>query len=154
MPNFVSDKGKWVPAKEKIGLTNKSNKDITYKGKVIKPGDPFIYDGPCREALKMLNETHEAHLGSDFRHDPEFMQAVRNMGFQNVAEYLLAIGYDEEADTKKAKEKMATIKAHEIPERVNEISIMGGGKDMAGGGLDTIGGFGTERLRSPKEVKK
>jgi len=54
MPTWVSKRGKWLPAKEKIGLVNKSEKVITYNGVEIQPGDPFVYDGPDREALKSL----------------------------------------------------------------------------------------------------
>ena len=146
MPTFVSNKGLWSPAKEEVGLINKSDKVIEYDGKKIQPGQPFVYSGPDREALKMLNIAGAATLGTDFRHDPEFRQAVRNQGFESIEEYLKHIGYDEEADTKKFKEKTAKVKAHEIPERVKKIDAMGGGKDFSGNkDNDIVGGFGDEK---------
>jgi len=146
MPSFISDKGVWSPAKEEIGLINKSEKIIEYKGKKIKPGQPFIYNGPDREALKLLNEQGAGTLGTDFRHDPEFRQAVRNQGFETVEDYLKNIEYDEEADTKKFKEKAASVKAHEVPEKVEQIKTMGGGKDFSGNkDNDIVGGFGDEK---------
>ena len=146
MPSFVSNKGLWSPAKEVIGLINKSTEVIKYDGKDIQPGQPFVYSGPDREALKMLNDAGAATLGTDFLHDPEFRQAVRNQGFENIEDYLKHIGYDEEADTKKFKERTATVKAHEVPSRVAKINTMGGGKDFSGNkDNDIVGGFGDEK---------
>ena len=146
MPSFVSNKGLWSPAKEEIGLINKSEKVIDYDGKKIQPGQPFIYNGPDREALKMLEDSGAATLGTDFRHDPEFRQAVRNQGFENIDAYLKHIDYDEAVDEKKFKEKTATVKAHEIPARVAKINVMGGGKDFSGDKAnDVVGGFGSEK---------
>lgn len=146
MPTFISNKGLWSPAKEEIGLINKSDKIIEYKGKKIKPGQPFVYNGPCREALKSLNNEGVATLGTDFRHDPEFRQACRNQGFDDVEAYLKHIDYDEEADTKKFKEKTATVQAHEVPSAVAKINTMGGGKDTSGNkDMDVVGGFGDQK---------
>ena len=146
MATFTSNKGVWSPAKEQVGLINKSDKIIEYDGKKIQPGQPFVYNGPDREALKMLNLEGVATLGTDFRHDPEFRQAVRNQGFEDVEDYLKHIGYDEEADAKKYKEHTAHVKAHEIPKRVAQINTMGGGKDFSGNkDNDVVGGFGDEK---------
>ena len=155
MPTFVSNKGLWSPAKEEVGLINKSDKIIEYDGQKIKPGQPFIYKGPDREALKMLHLAGAATLGTDFRHDPEFRQAVRNQGFSSIEDYLKHIGYDEEADTKKFKEKSATVKAHEVPDRVKAIEVMGGGKDFSGDkSQDIVGGFGNEKRKGADGKEK
>ena len=53
-PTFVSKDGIWHPAKEKIGLVNRSGKTKTIDGKRIKPGDPYIYEGADRAALFVL----------------------------------------------------------------------------------------------------
>lgn len=161
MPTFVSDKAKWFAAKETVNLVNNSDKEIkssyifgTKKEGVAEPKEPFIYRGPDREALKMLEESGADHLGMDFRKDPEFRQTIRNQGFQDTEEYLKDIGYDEEADAKKFKERASVVSAHEIPKRVKEIKIMGGGRDQTGNvENDTIGGFGDERQRKPEELK-
>ena len=154
MPRFISNGGEWSPAKEQIGLINKSNEVFVYDGKEIQPGEHFIYDGPDREALKMLHEQGEEKLGKNFHHDPDFMQAVRNMGFDNVKQYLKIIGYDEAKQKAEFEAKASVVSRHELPQRVREINIMGGGKDTSGNKADTIGGFGSERVRSPKELKE
>lgn len=153
MPSYVSHKGVWYPAKEKVALTNKSKKAFTYQGKVINPGDPFIYEGPDREALRELFAEGQETRGQDFRRDPEFIQACRNRGFNTVDDYLAFINYDEAADDKKFKEKAAQVTSHEISERVKELNFMGGGKDTSGAGKSFIGGFGEERLRPAEELK-
>ena len=162
MPSFISNRGKVVPAKEEIGLTNIGDKPIqskyvfgTKKDGVALPGENFIYRGPDRAAVQMLHEQGEEALGQDFRTDPEFRQIVRNQGFQSVDEYLESIGYDEEAEKKKFEEKSSTIKAHELPKMVAEIKTMGGAQDATGSGEhDSIGGFGEQRIRKPEELKK
>jgi hypothetical protein len=158
MPTFVSNKGVWYPAKEKIGLTNVSEEDIVYKGKRIKPGEPFVYAGPDREAVKRIKEENGEDgetLGTDFRTDPDFIQATRTMGFNTVEEYLKMMGYDEEADNKKFKEKASSVKAHEPPVPVDETYIPGGGRNTAGDkSQDLTGGFGDQRVRPADEVRR
>ncbi len=154
MSSFVSVKGKWYPAKEKIALTNLSEASIKYDGKTIKPGEPFIYDGPDREAIKALHEAGQDHLGEDFRRDPDFIQMTRTRNFNSVEEYLEWLGYDEKKHDEECKKKMHSVKAHEIPKRVKEIKAMGGGKDHSGNrDNDVIGGFGEQKQRSASEVK-
>lgn len=167
MPTFVSDKGIWYAAREKVGgLIYQGNKvipkadlpaSITIVGDFLKKGEPLIYDGADREALKMLqlegyDLKGERVMGTDFRHEVEFLQGVRNMGFNSVDEYLKHIGYDEEADAKRFKETAMKTKSHEIAEKVKEIKVLAGGRNEAGDG-DIIGGFGEERIRPAEEVK-
>lgn len=159
MPTFVSNQGKWYPAKEMVGLTNVGKTPIKYKGRTINPGEPFVYKGPDREAVKMLHEAGEEHLGTDFRRDPEFLQAVRNMGFQSgeqgVKDYLDAIGYDEAKEKKKFEERASVVKSHELPKKAEEIRELGGGRDTTGNkNNDLIGGFGDERARPATESSK
>ena len=152
MATFISNKGKWIPAKEEVGLINKSDKIIEYNGQKIEPGKPFIYKGADREALKALELAGVDHLGTDFRQDPEFLQSIRNQGFNTVDDYLKHMGYDEEADEKKFKEQAEVVKAHDIPAKVAEINILGGGRDTSGNkDNNAMGGFGDEKLRKPKE---
>lgn len=151
MPSFTSNKGVWYPARETIGLVYHGDKEIlkedlpkgvTINSDVLKKGQPFLYDGPDRAALGVLAERKVESFGRDFRHDPEFLQAVRNMGFSSVEDYLKHVGYDEKADQKKYKEKTAKVRAHEIPQRVAEIKVMGGGRDTSDGAQHRYGGFG------------
>jgi hypothetical protein len=152
MPTYVSNRGVWHPAKEKVGLVNKSDKPIEYNGKTIQPGEPFVYEGPDREAIKELHLAGRTTFGQDFKTDPEFLQMVRNRGFQSVEEYLSMIGYDEEKAEKEFEERAAVVQAHEVPKRHAEIKMLGGGKDTSGNRQDLHGGFGEERLRTPAEV--
>ena len=159
MAHFITDpKGKWHPAKEKIGLTNKSDKDMVYKGEVIPPGGPFVYDGPDREAVRMIKENGGVDaetLGDDFTTSPDFIQVTRNMGFNSVEEYLQFHGYDYDKMLKDFEEKASSVKSHEEPKPLEETLIMGGGQDRSGNrDNDLIGGFGDERARSSKELKK
>ena len=157
MPTFVSRMGKWYAGKEEIGLTNKGKDPIQWEGKTVNPGQPFIYRGPDREAVKVLNEANQESLGMDFRRDPEFLQAVRNMGFQSgeqgVADYLDMIGFDVEEHEKRFDEQISVVRRHELPEKVKEIKVIGGGKDTAGvKENDCIGGFGDQKVRPAKEL--
>ena len=159
MANWVSLRGKWFPCKEKVALKNLSDKPFEYKGEVLQPGDPFIYQGPDREAIKQLALEGLENLGTDFRRDPEFLQAVRTMGFtageQGVGDYLTFIGYDEEADEKKFNETASIVSKHDLPARNREILTLGGGRDMTGNkNADVIGGFGEEKVRPADELRK
>lgn len=154
MSTFVSDEGVWRPANEKVGLVNKSDKVIINNGKEVQPGDPFVYEGPDRAAVEELEKEDEKTLGKDFRTDPEYLQATRNMGFNNPDEHLSQIGYDKEKAKSKFREKAKTTMAHEPPEKKEEVLAMGGGKDTSGEGQDIVGGFGEQRVRSVNEVRK
>jgi len=154
MPTYISHKGKWYAAKERIALKNKGKNSFEYKGETIEPGDDFIYKGADREALKELHNAGQEYFGRDFRTEPEFLQSIRTQGFQTVDAYLKHIGYDEEADDKKFKEKAEVVNRHELPQRVKEIKVMGGGSDTSDGKQSHVGGFGEERLRNAEEIGK
>ena len=67
--------------------------------------------------------------------------------------YLKSIRYDVQKEEEDFKTKAENVKSHEISKRVSEIKVMGGGKDLSGNKEnDVIGGFGDEKLRSPKEL--
>lgn len=138
MPTWISDGGKWSPAKEKLALKNHSKESFKYKEQEIKPEEEFIYDGPDREALRILNKEGVEFLGQDFKRNPEFLQAVRNQGFEagekGVEAYLAHIGYDAKKASELVKEKKAKFSAHEVPALVKEIEVMSGGKDTSGAG--------------------
>lgn len=159
MPTFISKRGVLHPAKENVSLVYKGTKPIpkedlpkgiTIAGDVLEPGQGFIYDGPDREALRMLHEAGEESLGKDFKNDPDFLQAVRNMGYQSPEEYLQQVGYDEKKDEEDFKKKATTVKSHEIPKRVEAIEVLAGGRDYSGEGADSVGGFGEQQVKPPK----
>jgi hypothetical protein len=162
MPTFISERGVFHPAKEKVSLKYKGDKKIlkkdlpsgvTIAGDVLNPGDDFLYDGPDRAAMQVLfKEGGDAGtLGFDFKNDPDFIQMTRTRGFNTVDEYLKSIGYNEEAEKKKFEEKVSKVKAHDIEKKVNEIEVLAGGRDFAGGNNDIIGGFGDEQIRKPNK---
>jgi hypothetical protein len=152
MASFVSNKGKWYPQKERVGLKNKSDKALPYEGESIPPNGDFVYKGPDRGALQMLHEEGTEHLGRDFRTDPEFIRAYRSMGFTSEKEYLKFVGYDEKADDEHFNERAQKVTLHELPQRVREIRVMGGAQDPEGGAQSHIGGFGDQRLRPANEL--
>jgi hypothetical protein len=160
MPNFVSVLGKWLPRKEVVTLTNTFGKTLTSDlivgpsgSHTVKVGEVFIYSGPNREAVKMLKADGVDFLGRDFRTDPEFLQAVRNMGFQSVKEYLKWMGFEEEKEIAKQM-ALVDVLCQEKPETQAEILELAGGRDFTGNKANNfIGGFGPERLRSADEVK-
>lgn len=172
MPTYVSDhRGRWHAAKEKVGgLVYKGDKSIPKDklpdcikivGDILNPGDPFIYDGPDREALKELRDqgydlpSGERVIGTDFTHNPEFLQSLRTMGFKDVKEYLNYFGYDDKKAENDFNDKADKVMAHEVEKRVDAIEVLAGGRNTAGGGdEDLIGGFGPERERKASEVKK
>lgn len=150
MPTFISHKGKWYPQKEKVALKNYSKKiiknpstDPKYKGEKIEPGEDFIYSGGDRAALFELwrNKIEEGFLGQDFRSNPEFLQAVRNMGYTSYKKYLKDIGFNEEKVDKEFEEKAEVVNKHELPKRVEALDTLAGGRDTSGGGQDMKGDF-------------
>ena len=142
MPQYVSHEGIWHPAKEKVGLINKSGKTKEIDGKEVKDGDPYIYEGPDRAALFELFKQKVETLGTSFRNNPEFLTAIRNQGFQSVDDYLESIGYDENKALAEFEEKASVVQKHELPEKVAGVKVLGGGKDFAAQGEDVYGGFG------------
>lgn len=160
MASWITDEnGKWHPAKEKVGLINRSDKVLKIKktdkeGKEyieeVKPGEPYIYEGPDRAALYELwsrDKTGKTTtIGEDFRTNTEFLEYYaksRNaFGFASVQEFLDYLGYDTKQIKKDFNEKASVINKHELPNRIEEIKRLGGGDDRAGGGNAKYGGFG------------
>jgi hypothetical protein len=148
MPQYNSLMGVWHPSKERVALKNYSDKTIKnpstdekFKEEEIKPGEDFIYSGPDRAALYELWKAKVDNFGTDFRTDPEFLQAVRNMGYSTYKKYLKDIGYDEAKVKKNFEETSEKINLHELPKKVKAINALAGGMDTAGGGNDMTGDF-------------
>ena len=147
-PTYISKGGKWYPAKEKVALKNYSDKTIKnpstdekLKDEEIRPGEDYIYSGPDRAALYELWQNKVEHFGEDFRTNPEFLQAVRNMGYSSYKKYLKDIGFDEEKMEEDFKKKAEEITSHELPKKVKALNILAGGRDFSGGGQDMRGDF-------------
>ena len=148
MPTYRSLGGVWHPGKEKVALKNNSTKtiknpstDAKLKDEEVKPGEDFIYQGPDRAALYELWKVKAETFGTDFRKDPEFLQAVRNMGYTGYKQYLKDIGFDEDAMEKQFEENCEKVILHDLPQKVKALDIMAGGMDTAGGGNDIKGDF-------------
>lgn len=135
MPNYVSKKGVWYPAKEHVVLPH------------LAGTKDEVYDGPDRAALLELFRAKVSTFGQDFRTNPEYLQGIRAQGYQSAEDHLKAIGYDEKMEEEDFKKKAAIVTTHEIKKKVKAINTMGGGKDFSGGGQDRRGGFGQQ----PKE---
>jgi hypothetical protein len=141
---WVSKDGVWYPAKERLALKNLSGKVKTVDGKEVQPGDDYIYEGADRVALFELFKEGVETLGQDFRKNPEFLQALRNQGYQSVDEYLKAIGYSAEEVEAKFKANAAVVNKGDMKKTVKAIEIMGGGVDTAGVSKTRYGGFGPQ----------
>jgi hypothetical protein len=146
VPNYVSKGGVWHPAKEKVALKNYGNKTIKnpstdekLKDEEIKSGEDFIYSGPDRASLFELWQAKVEHFGEDFRTNPEFLQAVRNMGYSSYKKYLKDIGFDEKKLDEDFNKKSEVVNLHELPKKVKAIETLAGGRDTAGQGQDLKG---------------
>ena len=138
MPRYVSKDGIWHAANEKVALTD-------HKGTQGRhPGDPYIYEGPDRAALFALYQAGVETFGIDFHHDAELLHRVKNLGFKDIDEYALSVGYDKERVEKEFKKRAAVVTKHEIPKKVKAIENLGGGIDTTGSGADRYGGFGPQ----------
>lgn len=162
MPRWISKDGKWVPAKEKVNLTNYGTPfqdEVT--GETVNTGDPYIYNGPDRAALFHLwkesgspkditEETAKQlvdHVGIDFQYDADLLNRVRQLGFKSISEYKKFAGYDPTKSDKDFTEKASQINRHELPKKVAALKVLAGGKDTSGQGADKYGGF-----ESPKDA--
>lgn len=171
MGSWISDeKGLWHPAKERVGLKNRSGKPIKVEqtsddGKkfvmTIQPGGDYVYEGPDRSAMYQWWEengkpTYEQimampqgtiTMGSDFRQNDEFLKQFRIAreahGYQSVKEYLKDIGFDEAKTHENFLKKASVVQLHDLAERVPEIKKVGGGSDTANPGKNIrLGGWG------------
>jgi len=147
MPSYISRDGVWHPAKEKVALVNHSKKDIEINGETVKAGDPYIYDGADRAALFELYKEKVDTLGINFRQDPDLIARVRQLGYKSVDAYAKVVGYDKKKVDEDFEKNASVVNKHELPEKVEAIQTLGGGRDFAGQGMDKHGGFG-----KPKDI--
>jgi hypothetical protein len=142
MPRYVSGEGTLIPAKEKVGLVNQSDKTIEVNGKQVLPGEPFIYEGADRAALYELWKAGETTFGINFRKSPDFLKMIRDLNFNNIDDYLDFVGYDQKKAKEEFEKNASNVTKHDIVKSVEMIKVIGGGKDFSGGGNDKYGGFG------------
>ena len=151
MPSYHSKDGIWHPAKEHAVLPHLSGTDKE------------IYDGPDRAAMEELALSHgvDEHgkpkvttFGTNFRNDPELINRARQLGYKDVMEYALAMGYDEKKSEESFMKHAASTEIHKEPTRKPESVIRGGGISTAPGNENFTGGFGDQKLRTESEIKK
>lgn len=130
MPTFISVQGEWKPAHEHVVLPH------------LQGTKNEVYDGPDRAALYMLWEQSGKPtdpkqamtiLGVHFKKDPEFLARVRQMGFNNVDEYLKAYGYDEKAELERMSKLADTVQSHQVVSRGKLIESQHGGIEQGSG---------------------
>jgi hypothetical protein len=148
MPTYISKDGMWYAAKEKVALQNITGKVKVVNGVEVLPGEPYIYEGPDRAALFELYKAGVETFGIDFHNDPELISRVRQLGYKTVDAYAKVMGYDKKKIEEAFIKNASVIQKHELPKRVADLDLMGGGKDFSGQGKDKKGGFGT-----PKELE-
>ena len=139
MPTWISDRGKWYPAKEHAVLPH------------LAGTKNEIYDGPDRAALLQLwqesGKPEDAakcmeFLGQDFQSHTDFVHMCRQLGFSSTKEYLTFVGYDEKAAKAQAEANMVRVKSHEIPKRAKAIESEGGGVEFGTGEVLAKGAIG------------
>ncbi len=182
MSRWISDeKGLLHPAKESVSLKNLSGKSMKVKImsdggkefiKTVPPMGDYIYEGPDRAAMYQWWEengkpTYEQikampegsiTMGDNFRTNQEFMDFYakyrQSMGFQNMDEFLVYLGYDADKQKKRFQEKAQIVSLHELADRVPEIKKVGGGDDRANPGKNIrMGGWGEMPAEQTAEVK-
>lgn len=110
MPTFISKDGDWQPGHERVSVIDKN-------------GEPQIYDGPDREAVKYI-ESEGGKVGQDALQDPQLLQASRNMGFASIEAYLAHFKVTEKqlAEKKLADAQVVT---HALPKGQKEANALG-----------------------------
>ncbi len=132
----------WFAAKEKVALKNITGKVKVVNGIEVQPNDPYIYEGPDRAALYEFYKAGVETFGVDFHNDPELINRVRQLGYKSVDAYAKVMGYDKKKIEEAFNKNASVIQKHELPQRVADLDIEGGGKDFSGQGKDKKGGFG------------
>jgi hypothetical protein len=139
MPTWISNQGEWYPAKEHAVLPHLSGTDRE------------VYDGPDRAALHALwvesGKPEDAkkcldHLGANFKNDPDFVNRVRQLGFDTVDKYLAFIGYNEKKATAEAEANMVKVTSHQVLKRAKAIENDGGGVEFGTGEILAKGAIG------------
>ena len=155
MGQWISDGGIMYPANERVSLKNTSEKMIInpsvegskfYKEEV-EPGNDYIYEGPCRDAMKHLVDQgldpYTGFIGTHFMMSNEMYEIARAKGYDNVEDM---IEKTTNYNAKDAKEKVEAYRkkfnTRKAPERVKAINPPSGGRNEAGTGGDLSGGMG------------
>lgn len=153
MAKWISEGGMFFPANERVGLTNNTDKVITnpsaewsmFYNEEVQPGADYIYEGPCRDALKILREQgleDLGFLGDHFTQNNDMIELARIKYNKTVEEYAEMMGYNKDKAKELAEKYKKQVFVRLEPKRVPEIKISGGGTNRAGTGGDKAGGLG------------
>src|SRR3972149_3455018 len=129
MPSWISNRGVWEPAQERVVDPN-------------QPKGKEVYEGKDRAALEQLQAEGVEHLGTDFNLDPELQTRARQMGFKDVTEYLKTYGWSKEKAEADYLKKKAIVVDHKDGNRTKPAIFPSGGDSVAPGAKDgRKGGF-------------
>lgn len=118
MPQWISKDGEWFPKNEKVAL--------------VRPdGEPFVYEGPDREALKYLRDNNVDKLGTHFMEDSDTIAFVRQKYGLEIKEYAKSKGWSPEKTEAKFKEESSKVNFHTNPKPNQPIKPKSGGENMA-----------------------
>ena len=132
MARFISVDGKWKPAKERTSLVNTGEEAIEANDEQVQPGEDYIYIGDDRDALKILKESG-GELGVDFRHDPDFLQRIRNIGCKEPEEFIRLYQGDINRAKANLEKEEKKVNSHRLPPRKKGINVHTGDESIKGG---------------------
>lgn len=141
MPTWISKDGVQKPALEKVMLTNP------------KTGEPYLYEGPDRAAIKYLQDNNVTELGIDFRKDPEIINRARQFNMTVDEWCQIHLNPDEKRKADFAQ-KEKEINFHAPPAKKKATEFRGGGINIANPKASKLGGFdATEDVDAAKFQK-
>jgi len=137
MPSWISKGGKWYPREE-------------YAVDPKKPKGQEVYEGPDREATKILKESGVEHLGQDYHMNPDLIRQARELGYKDVDTYLKEMfGYEPEKAAKKAAKAQKDVVDHKPKAPKKAKRFASGGDSWANPKEGIKGDFGL-----PKNVNE
>ena len=125
MPNWISNRGKWTPAKEDVYVDYAQSKFKANKGR-----KSFHHTGEDRAAKQRLEESGEEFLGMDVANDPQLLEVAQKYNI-TVEEYLERFKPSEKQMAIKAKAEKV-INDHSLPVGKPGVRPQGGGVTMSG----------------------
>lgn len=133
MANWNSKDGICTPAQESAVLKTKGTPANPNGQNILdEKGQVKVYNGPCREATKVLKQSGEDHIGMHYRDDPTVIERARELR-KTVDEFTKT--NEDTIEARKAQHEVDEnrIVAHGFVERKNPIKIRSGGNKMKGG---------------------
>ena len=141
MARFISPAGKWYPGKERFIDANAPD------------GTNPVYEGPDRDAKRMLDEAGVEYFGQDCRMQEETIIKARNLGCKDSEEYLkrfknIDIDKAEQEQMHKLATEVFNANRGEVITPKPPVVSPSGGDDTSGQGQGRKGGFGM-----PKDIQ-